>query len=279
MTQSTAAVQGPPVWVRAMGVVCVFVAITVVALCGCMMPPAAAPAAPAVRSEAPRDERLAPVVRGTDDVPRTRPAPAAGPAAAKPAAAVRADEKARTVRIPARFTRATGVVEWLLSAGAAHPTTSVLVTDCPVGNVAEAMAKIGLAGGTRPQWVGDDRARPPAGTAVTIGIVVKDAAGKESRIPAGRFLSADSGGQPLGEGAWIYVGPQTVREGDSQIVVTDLSGSLITTNLRDSSAMVYWVAKGGSDPAPYVSAYYASGAALPGGGEVCEVEVRPAAQK
>jgi len=253
--------------------------LVLTALCGCMMPPAAAPAKPAVRSEAPRDERLAPVVRGTDDGLRARPAPAAEPAAAKPTAAVRVDEKARTVRIPVRFTRATGVVEWLLSAGAAHPTTSVLMTECPVGNVAEAMAKIGLAGGTRPQWVGDDRARPPAGTAVAIDIVVKDGAGKESRIPAGRFLCAGSGGQPLGEGAWIYVGPQMVREGDSQIVVTDLSGSLITTNLRDSSAMIYWVAKGGSDPAPYVTAYYASGAALSGGGETCEVEVRPASQK
>jgi hypothetical protein len=250
------------------------------ALCGCMTPRAAAPAKPAVRDEAPRDERLAPVVRGTDDGrPRTRPAPATEPVATAPAPEIRVDEKARTVRIPARFTRATGVVEWLLSAGTAHPATSVLVTDCPVRDVAGALAKIGLASGTRPQGVGEDRARPPAGTAVTIEIVVKDGAGNESRIPAARFLASRSGGPSLGEGAWIYVGPQTVRENDSQLVVTELSGSLITTNLRDSSAMVYWVAASGSDPAPYVSACYASGTALPGGGEACEVEIRPAAQK
>jgi len=250
------------------------------ALCGCMARPEAVPAKPAVRAEAPRDERLAPVVFGTDDGrPRTRPAPAAEPGAVRPAQAVRVDEKVRTVRIPARFTRATGVVEWLLSAGTAHPATSVFVTDCPVRDVAGALAKIGLAGGTRPQGVGDDRARPPAGPAVTIEIVVKDGAGNESRIPAGRFLCAGSGGQPLGEGAWIYVGPQTVRENESQLVVTELSGSLITTNLRDSSAMVYWAATSGSDPASDLSACYASSAALPGGGEACEIEMRPAAQK
>jgi len=249
-------------------------------LCGCMARPEAAPAKPAVRGDAPRDERLAPVVFGTDDGrPRTRPAPAAEPGAVRPAPAIRVDEKAGTVRIPARFTRATGVVEWLLSAGTAHPATSVFVTDCPVRDVAGALAKIGLAGGTRPQGVGEDRARPPVGTAVTIEIVVKNGAGKELRIPADRFLSSRSGGPPLGEGAWVYVGPQTVRENESQLVVTELSGSLITTNLRDSSAMVYWAATSGSDPASDLSACYASGAVLPGGGEACEIEIRPAAQK
>ncbi|MCX5653614.1 MAG: YdjY domain-containing protein [Planctomycetota bacterium] len=243
-------------------------------LCGCMAPPATVPVP---REEAQRDERLASVVRGTDDVgPRTPPAPAAEPTAVRPAPAVRVDAKARTVRIPARFTDAGGVVEWLFSAGRSHPATSVLVTDCSVREVAAGLAKIGLAGGVRPQAVGEDRARRPSGTAVAIDVIVKDAAGKESRIAAGRFLSTSSGGPPLGEGAWIYVGPQTIREGESEIVVTDLSGSLITTNLHDSSGMIYWSPGNGSDPAPPISAYYALGVALPGGGGACEVEIRPA---
>jgi len=250
------------------------------ALCGCMAPREAALPVAAAREEAPRDERLAPVVLGTDDAgPRTPPASAAKPAAVKPAQTPRVDEKARTVRIPARFTRATGVVEWLLSVGAAHPATSVLVTDCQVRDVAAALAKIGLASGARPQLVGEDRARSPSGPAVAIDVVVKDGAGKESRTAAGRFLSASSAGRPLSEGAWIYVGPQTVRESESQIVVTEFTGSLVTTNLRDSSAVVYWAPRDGSDPAPYLSAYYASDAALPGGGGACEIEIGPAAQK
>jgi hypothetical protein len=246
------------------------------ALCGCKTPPAAAPAMPTAGAEAPRDERLAPAVFGTDEVrPHAPPASAAKPAAAKPAPAIRVDQKARTVRIPARFTRATGVVEWLLSAGAAHPATSVLVTDCPVRDVAGAMAKIGLMSGKRPQLVGEDRARPPTGSAVAIDIVVRDGAGKESRIPASRFLSTRSDGPPLGEGAWIYVGPQAVREGDSQIVVTELSGSLVTTNLRDSSGAIYWTPKTSGESESYVSACYASTSALPNGGGACEVEIRP----
>ena len=247
------------------------------ALGGCMTPREAAPAKPVAREEAPRNERLAPVVLGTEDVgPRAPAARAAKPAAGSPAPAVRVDEKARTVRIPARLTRATGVVEWLLSAGAAHPTTSVLVTDCSARDVAAGLAKIGLAGGTRPQMAGEERAKLPSGPAVAIDIVIKDAAGKESRIPASRFLSARSDGPPLGEGAWVYVGPQEVREGESSIIVTELSGSLVTTNLRDSSAVIYWAPKTAGDPAPYVSASYASNAVLPGGGGACEVEIRPA---
>jgi hypothetical protein len=257
------------------------------AACGCMSPREAASPVAAAREDAPRDERLAPVVLGTDDAgPRTPPASAAKPAAVKsetrpgePAQVPRVDEKARTVRIPARFTRATGVVEWLLSVGAAHTATSVLVTDCQVRDVAAALAKIGLASGARPQLVGEDRARSPSGSAVAIDVVVKDGAGKESRTAAGRFLSASSAGRPLSEGAWIYVGPQTVRENESQIVVTDFTGSLVTTNLRDSSAVVYWAPRDGSDPAPYLSAYYASDAALPGGGGACEIEIGPTAQK
>ncbi|MCX5684983.1 MAG: YdjY domain-containing protein [Planctomycetota bacterium] len=246
------------------------------ALCGCKAPPAAAPAVAVAGAETPRDERLAPSVFGTDDMlPHAPSASAAKPAAAKPAPVSGVDEKARMVRIPARFTRATGVVEWLLSAGAAHPATSVLVTDCPVRDVAGALAKIGLVSGARPQPVGDDRARPPSGSAVAIDVVVRDGAGKESRIPASRFLSARSDGPPLGEGAWIYVGPQAAGEGDSQIVVTDLSGSLVTTNLRDSSGMIYWTPKTSGGSEPYVSACYASSTALPGGGGACEIEIRP----
>jgi hypothetical protein len=244
---------------------------------GCMGPRGAAPAKPAAGDEAPRDERLAPVVFGTEDLgPRAPAARAATPTASTSAPAVRVDEKARTVRIPARFTGAAGVVEWLLSAGAAHPTTSVLVTDCPVREAAAGLAKIGLAAGRRPELVGEDRAGPPSGPAVAIDVVIKDAAGKESKVPAGRFLSVRSDGPPLGEGAWIYVGPQEIREGGSSIIVTELSGSLVTTNLRDSSAVIYWAAKTAADPAPYVSAFYSSGVALPGPGAACEVEIRPA---
>lgn len=258
---------------RRFGLTCL---LMLAALCGCMVPRGAAPAKPAAREEASRDERLAPVVFGTEDLgPRAQPGRAAKPTEARSAPAVRVDQEARTVRIPARFTRATGVVEWLLSAGAAHPNTSVLVTDCPVRDVAAGLAKIGLAGGRRPQLVGEDRAGPPSGPAVAVEVVIKDAAGKESRLAASRFLSARSDGPPP-EGAWVYVGPQEVREGGTTIIVTELSGSLITTNLRDSSAIIYWAAKTAADPAPYVSAFYSSGVALPSPDAACEVEIRPA---
>jgi hypothetical protein len=247
---------------------------------GCMVTPAAAPES-APQEPAIRSDGLAPVVRGTDDLVRwpEAAAPAAQPAPPKPAAQVRVDEKARTVRIPARFTGARGMVEWLLSAGGKHPATSVLVTDCPVRDVAAALAKIGLAAGVRPQPVGEDRARLPVGRlpgdeVLIFEVVVRDAAGKETRTPAAEFLSRRADGPPLtaGDGMWVYVGPQMVREGDAEILVTEFSGSLATTNLLDSSAIIYWSPSSHGEAAPYASAFYAS--ELPTeAGRPCEVQV------
>jgi len=203
------------------------------ALSGCMATPAAAPG-PAPQEPAIRSDGLAPVVRGTDDLVRQPEAAGQQPAPPKPAAQVRVDEKARTVRIPARFTGARGMVEWLLSAGGKHPATSVLVFE----------------------------------------VVVRDAAGKETRTPAAEFLSRRADGPPLagGDGAWVYVGPQIVREGDAEILVTEFSGGLVTTNLLDSSAMIYWSPSSHGEAAPYASVFYAS--ELPtAAGQPCEVQI------
>jgi hypothetical protein len=265
------------------------------ALGGCMTPPQAP--APAPVSERARQDRWAPLVVGTDEHGRPLKPPASrNPAAPAPAVpAVEIDEQARAVRIPARLTRTQGVVECLLAAASKRRETAVLVTDCPVRDVAAALAKIGLAPGARPEAVGDDRARPPQGPPLRIEIVFKDtagapstglgragspaaqAAGPETRLPAARLLSRQSARQPLAEGAWLYVGPQIVRDGDVEIHLTELSGNLISTNLRDTSALAYWVPKATGDPAPYVAAYYASSAPLPPA-DTCWVEIRPGAQ-
>ena len=224
-------------------------------------------------------DRLTPIVRGTEDLGEplqpVAPKPAAAPAKAPPA--VRIDEKASTVRIPARLTHVKGVVEWVLSCGERHRAMSVLVTDCTVRDVTAALAKVGLQAGERPQAVGEDRARAPKGAAVVVEVAFKDDMGKETRVPAAKFLSARSDGDPLGEGAWVYVGPLVIREGEAEILVTDFSGSLVSTNLRDSSAMISWVSKAASaEPATFVTAYYTSTFASPAEGDSCELVIRPA---
>jgi hypothetical protein len=243
------------------------------ALGGCIAPQQAPAPAPA----RPREDRWAPLVVGIDEHGRPlKPPPAPSPAA--PAApAVEIDEKGRAVRIPARLTRAQGVVECLLAAASKRRETAVLVTDCQARDVAAALVKVGLAPGARPEAVGDDRARPPQGPPLQIEIVFKDAAGQETRLPAARLLSRQSARPPLAEGAWLYVGPQIVRDGDVEIHLTELSGNLVSTNLRDTSALAYWVPKATGDPAPYVAAYYASSAPLPPA-DTCWVEIRPGAQ-
>jgi hypothetical protein len=219
---------------------------------------------------------MEPIVRGTDDA--AAPAEGAHPPtapAAQAAATIKVDEKTRTVHIPVRLTGARGVVEWLLAAGERHKAAAVLVTDGSVADLAAAMARAGLAPGVRPEPVGEDRARPPRGAALAVTLVARDAAGRQKRIPAERLLSRQSGGEPLAEGRWVYAGPQVVQEADAEINVTELSGSLATTNLRDSSAMIYWAP--GDEAAPFVWTYYNSNLPLPEKPESWELEIRPAA--
>jgi hypothetical protein len=234
---------------------------------------------PPVASEKPAaaSDRWGPMVVGTDDLgPGAKPK-SASPAvpAAKIAPEIRLDEKSRTVTVPATFTRAKGVLEWLLASGNKHATASVLVTARSARDLAAALAKVGLTPGVRPEPVGEDRATRPAGQALEITVVARAADGKVARTPAEKFLAAKSSGEPLGPGGWVYVGPQVLREGDVDILVTELSGSIATTNLRDATAVIYWVGES-DDRQPYVTAFYASSQPLPAEGTAVEVEIRAA---
>jgi len=148
---------------------------------------------------------------------------------------------------------------------------SMCVTEAPPREVAEALAKIGLTAGTHGQPVGDDRVRPPAGSRVEVALVI---AGRT--VPAAALFSTKPGGDPLAAGTWVYAGPQVVHDGDAEVNVTDLSGSLITTNLRDSSAVIYWVPAAFDPAAPYDAAFYASRQAPPAGqAAILEIRISP----
>ena len=188
------------------------------------------------------------------------------------------DEKARTVRIPVKTSLKPGVLEWLLSSGVKHAGMSMCVTDASPRDVAEALARIGLVAGTHPQAAGDDRVRAPKGQRVEVFLSLLGPRGSGPRlVPAAGLLSAKAGGEPLAAGAWVYAGPQVVRDGDAEVNVTDLSGSLITTNLRDSSAVIYWVPAAFDAAAPYDAAFYASRQAPPAG-QAAVLEIRAAPQ-
>jgi hypothetical protein len=223
-------------------------------------------------------DNLAPIVLGTDEADSLRkPLKEAPPAKAeRPPKPIRVDTKARSVRLPVRFSQASGTVEWLLSAGEKHQRMSVLVTDHPAKAVASALAKTGLAAGTPPARLGEERVRPPKGTPVDIDIVVTRADRTEIRYPANLFIATSSKGDPAAEGQWVYVGPTVAREGEAEILVTSISGSLVTTNLRDSSALVYWVPE---KPEGLVRTFYVSGVPLPAEGFLCDMEIRPAEEK
>jgi hypothetical protein len=240
---------------------------------------AAPPAPPAPRDRADKPDGWTPVVVETDDLGAGTKAKGlpASPAPAKPAAGIRVDEESKTVTVPVAFTRTKGVVERLLSAKKKNPGASVLVTEHSARDLAAALAKAGLVPGRRPEPVGEDRAKVPAGAALDITVVSKAADGKVTRTPAARFLSDKSSGEPLGQGAWVYVGPQMLREGDADVLVTEMTGAIVTTNLRDATAVVYWRPRLPDDAQPYVTAFYVSTAPLPVPGDTCELEIRPAA--
>jgi hypothetical protein len=239
---------------------------------------AAGATAPKEQSSPPSGDNLAPILVGTDEADSLRKPPKEAPPAKperlpKP---IRVDQEARSVRLPVRFSQASGAVEWLLSSGEKHQRMSVFVTDQPAKAVASALAKAGLPAGTPPLLVGEDRVRPPKGTPVDVDVIVTRADGTEIRYPASLFIATSSVGDPAADGQWVYVGPPVAREGDVEILVTALSGSLVTTNLRDSSALVYWVPE---KTEGFVRTFYVSGVPLPAEGFSCELEIRPAEEK
>jgi hypothetical protein len=188
--------------------------------------------------------------------------------------AVRVDPKTHTVEVPVRLTRAEGVVEWLLSAGGKHPRTSVLSARCPVRALARALEAAGLAAGRPPAPVGDDAARPPEGPSVRLTLRFRAPDGGPKRIPAEALLAAAPDGTPVPDGRWVYVGPQALADG--KVLLAELSGSLVTTALRDTSAMVYWVPAAPDDGPRYVKAYYARPKAVPAGVTEAVLEIAPA---
>lgn len=228
------------------------------------------------RPEAPRTrlDRFKPLVLETDDLRTIRGGETAGHAA-KVVSAIRIDAKARAVRIPVTPTRTRGVVERLLSACGKYPAGSVLVTRCSAAEMAAAFAKAGFEAGTRPQPVGGDRARPPSGRAVEIILLATTPGGKVTRIPAARLLAAKSDGTPLGPGRWVYVGPQRVGDETDTVLVTEMTGSAATCDLRDASAIIYRVSEA-AGPEVYARATYASRRSLPAGKATFELEIRPA---
>jgi len=236
---------------------------------------AAAPA-PEARPEAPRShlDRLKPLLMETDDLRTVGKGEKPGDAA-KAGPAIHVDAKTGAVRIPVTPTQTRGVVERLLSARGKHRAASVLVTSCSAAEVAAALAKAGLQAGTRPVPVGDDRARPPSGPAVEMTLLATSSGGKVTRIPAARLLASKSDGTPVGSGRWVHVGPQTIGDKTDRVLVTELSGSVATTDLRDLSAIIYWVPRT-EDPQVYARACYASREPLPQTGAAFELEIRPA---
>ncbi len=226
------------------------------------------------------DRHLKPILVETDDLGTSgRKQPARpdrkGAEATKPAdRPIHVDARTRTVRLPVRPTGAKGVVEWLLTVSGRHQATAVLVTGHPFRAVARAMEKATFARGRHPEPVGTDAARPPRGPALRLTLVAEGPNGRPVRVPAERLLAAGSDGKPLGKGRWVYTGPRTVDEG--RVVLASPSGSVVTTDLRDVHAMVYWVPAEAAGGPVYARAVYARAEALPAGTGPWTLEIRPA---
>jgi len=203
--------------------------------------------------------------------PRARPTE-------RPARTVEVDAAAHLLRIPVRPTRTRGVVERLLGV-VLRPvemevSTTVLISEAPVRAVVRAAEKAGLRPGRPPQRVGAEAARPPQGTPVVVTLVGRGPADRTWRVPAEHLLAERANGPPLRAGRWIWTGPQTV--GEEGVLMAEVTGSLATPVLRDTSAVLYWVPAGpGEGGLFYEKAFYARPGAVPEGPSEWWLEVRP----
>ncbi|MFO8012761.1 MAG: YdjY domain-containing protein [Phycisphaerae bacterium] len=245
--------------------------------------PDAGPAGDGARDREPSKDsqggygHLKPLLIEADSVPPRAGTGSGGEGTGDARTAVRVDPEAHAVEVPVRLTGADGVVEWLLSAGGKHPRTSVLAARCPVRALTRALEASGLEAGRPPAPVGDDAARPPDGPAVRLTLRFRGPDGEAKRVPAKDLLAASSDDTPVPDGRWVYVGPQALADG--KVLLAELSGSLVTTALRDTSAMVYWVPAATDDGPRYVKAYYARPKAVPAGVTEAVLEIRPAAPR
>jgi len=213
-------------------------------------------------------------------VPAEGPDAPAGKQAAdtrRQTAGIDVDPEGHTVRIPVRATGSRGVVEWLLTSSGRYPQTACLVTFASARRIAQAFAKAGLASGHPPAPVRADAAHPPKGPALRLTLVTRRADGQTVRIPAETLLGATSAGKPLGPGRWVYVGPRSLADG--KVLLSELSGSIATTNLRDASAMIYWVPAQETPGPLYVRAYYGRPKPRLEDAGSFTLEIRPAAAK
>ncbi len=218
----------------------------------------------------------APARASAETPPTPAERPSTPPSEAPKAPAPEVDKVARTVRIPVELTGAEGVIEWILGTARAPKASTILVTPCRAQAVADALAAIGLAKGTPPEARGDGPPGPPSGPSLELSLVwhTKE---KPGLLPATRLFAPSPDGRDAGPGRWVYAGPATVREGEATLLVASVSGSLVTTNLRDTSALIYWVPGPGEPGLEALRTWYAAKApGVPAGSKPALV-VRPAA--
>lgn len=172
------------------------------------------------------------------------PSPAATATADRPKAraeaGLRVDEKARSVAVPAvvakqeTYAELKGAIEYALVATGGKAYESLFVTDCPAGEIDEALGRIGLR-----------RRRPateetgPGGQRVNLFIEYEDG-GKTVRRPLGDFLLDKRTGQPTPPAPWTFTGSAEVIDPDSQkpILQASLTRSIIGLHPADASPLV-----------------------------------------
>ncbi len=245
---------------------------------------AGGPASGAGASDAGREEAsgsgyeyLEPLLMETDDASPRKGAGGAADRDGVDPTAVRVAPMAHTVAVPVRVTHARGAVEWLLSAGTTHRRMSVLLARCPVRPLTRALEEAGLSAARPPEPVGEDAARPPEGPAVRLTLRFDAPDGTAGRVPAEDLLAAAPAGTPLPAGRWVYVGPQTLADG--KVLLPQLSGTLVTTALRDTTGLIYWVPAAGGEGPRYVESFYARKGVVPAGVTEAVLEIRPAASE
>jgi acylphosphatase len=172
------------------------------------------------------------------ETPPPAPAQAARPSPAN-ADAIRVDEKARSVSIPAvvakqqTYAELKGAIEYALVAKGGKEYESLFVTDRPPAEIREALLRIGLRGG---QPATEDAL--PGGQRVNV-FVACEADGKAVRRPLDDFLLDTRTGQPVPPAPWTFTGSAATIDPDTgqAMLQASLTGSLIGLHPADASPL------------------------------------------
>ncbi|MBN2584430.1 MAG: hypothetical protein JXL80_15320 [Planctomycetes bacterium] len=156
------------------------------------------------------------------------------------------DREKQRLTIPGTITGTTGLIEFGATSNPRRKFLAAIMVKIPPSRIVEAMRALGAEPGKVPEAdPAAQTATEPEGRKVAITVHWDTQVGDETmhrQVPLEQLFWDRMRDEPLPESPWTYAGSSTVRSADSggEVFVGDLSGSVATISLMDTSAVFYY---------------------------------------